>query len=189
MEKFLIVGLGNPGEKYIGTRHNIGFSILNHLAEQFNLAFNSEKNGHVAIWKFKGRTIYLLKPSTFMNLSGKAVRYYLNKYKIQIDNLLIISDDLHLPLGVIRIKRKGTDGGHNGHKDIIEKLATSYYPRLKFGVGNNFLPGKQSNYVLEPWHKDELDRINSLIINSINAICDFCWRGVDETMRNHNSSQ
>ena len=189
MEKFLIAGLGNPGEKYTGTRHNIGFSILNCLADKFKLSFNSEKNGHIAIWKFKGRTIYLLKPSTFMNLSGKAVRYYLDKYKIQIDNLLIISDDLHLPSGVIKMKRKGSDGGHNGHKDIIEKLATTCYPRLKFGIGNNFLKGKQSNYVLDPWNKDELEMINSSIRNSIHAICDFCWRGIDEAMKNYNNSQ
>ena len=186
MNKNLIVGLGNPGNSYIGTRHNIGFELLDQIANNFSLSFEDFKYGSLAQFKFKGRTIYLLKPSTFMNLSGKAVRYYLQNYKIQLNHLLVLADDIHLPLGKIRLKSKGGDGGHNGHRDIIEKLNNNHYARLKFGIGSNFSIGKQSDFVLGTWTLDELSIIKSAIDKSINSILDFCCLGIDETMKKYN---
>ncbi len=186
MNKFLIVGLGNPGKEYEETRHNIGFKILNHLAEQFTASWNNEKHGLISLFQHKGRKIYLLKPSTFMNLSGKAVRYYLAQQNIKIDNMLVVSDDLHLPFGKMKIKRKGSDGGHNGHKDIIEKLNQNNYSRLKFGIGNDFSIGSQSDYVLDQWSETEIELLNNMIIKSSNIIISFCTSGIDQTMKNFN---
>ncbi|MAQ70379.1 MAG: aminoacyl-tRNA hydrolase [Flavobacteriales bacterium] len=186
MNKLLIVGLGNPGLDYQETRHNIGFKIVDYLAENFDVPFENQKYSLTSSFKHKGRIITLMKPSTFMNLSGKAVRYHLDKNKIRINNLLIISDDLHLPFGSIKIKRKGSDGGHNGHKDIIEKLDSSNYSRLKFGIGNDFLVGQQSNYVLDIWSEAERDLLNNLIDKSSKAVLSFCTAGIELTMKNFN---
>ncbi|MAZ58212.1 MAG: aminoacyl-tRNA hydrolase [Flavobacteriales bacterium] len=186
MDKLLIVGLGNPGVGYQETRHNIGFKIIDYLADKFDLIFKNQKHGLISSFQYKGRTITLMKPSTFMNLSGKAVRYHLVKNKIKITNLLIVSDDLHLPFGSIKVKRKGSDGGHNGHKDIIDKLESSNYSRLKFGIGNDFLVGKQSNYVLDMWSEKECDVLNNLIEKSSKAVLSFCTVGIELTMKNFN---
>lgn len=186
MDKFLIVGLGNPGLDYQETRHNIGFKIIDYLSVKFNLCFENQKNGLVTSFQYKGRTIILIKPSTFMNLSGKAVRYHLAHHKIKTINMLIISDDLHLPFGTIKLKRKGSDGGHNGHRDIIEKLNSTNYSRLKFGIGNNFLVGQQSKYVLDVWSENESNLLNNLIIKSSEAILSFCALGAEATMKNFN---
>ncbi len=186
MKKFLVVGLGNIGENYHYTRHNIGFDIVNYLSRHFESDFEEVKYGSVSRLKIKGHLIIILKPNTFMNLSGKAVQYHLHKNKLTIDNLLIVSDDIHLPFGKIKIKRKGSDGGHNGHKDIINKLNTSNYARLKFGVGNNFSSGSQSKYVLSQWNKEEKEMLESFIKSSTNIIINFCTLGIDKAMSDYN---
>ena len=155
MKKFLIVGLGNIGEKYHNTRHNIGFKILDDIASREDITFESQKLGSIATFRFKGRTFILLKPSTYMNLSGKAVNYWLTKENISIENLLVICDDLNLDFGAIRLKAKGSDGGHNGLKDINAVLNTQQYARFRFGVGADFSKGKQVDYVLGEWDEEE----------------------------------
>ena len=155
MKKFLIVGLGNIGDTYTNTRHNIGFKIVDEVADEYNVTFETEKLGDVATFRFKGRTFILLKPSTFMNLSGKAVKYWMDKENIAVDNLLVVTDDLNIDFGTIRIKAKGSAGGHNGLKDIQEKLGTNTYPRFRFGVGSDYSKGRQVDYVLGEWNKEE----------------------------------
>tara|TARA_B100000902_G_C27115767_1_gene816000 strand:+ start:382 stop:942 length:561 start_codon:yes stop_codon:yes gene_type:complete len=186
MKKYLIVGLGNLGEEYQGTRHNIGFDIVDYLASKFEVAFRLERFGLIGSFNLKGRKVYLLKPSTFMNLSGKSIKYHLNLNKININNLFVVADDLHLPFGTIKCKSKGSDGGHNGHKNIIECLQGSTYSRLKFGIGNNFQKGHQSNYVLSPWSNEQNLVLRDLVIKSSNLIVDFCLSGIEETMKNNN---
>ncbi len=186
MNKYLIVGLGNPGEEYQGTRHNIGFDIVDYVASKFEVEFRLERLGLIGSFNLKGRKIYLLKPSTFMNLSGKAIQYHLKINKIHINNLFVVSDDLHLPFGTIKCKRKGSDGGHNGHKNIIECLQKPTYSRLKFGIGNDFKKGYQSNYVLSPWSNEENLTLRCLVKKSLNLIVDFCLLGIEETMKNNN---
>src|SRR6056297_2364548 len=148
MKKFLIVGLGNPGPKYENTRHNIGFKILDYIAEKEEVSYSTEKLGDIATFKFKGRTFIMLKPSTYMNLSGKSVNYWLQKEKIELQNLLVITDDLNLAFGTIRLKTKGSDGGHNGLKDIQSTLNTTKYNRFRFGISDEFSKGQQVDYVL-----------------------------------------
>tara|TARA_B100001113_G_C21083478_1_gene611000 strand:- start:382 stop:942 length:561 start_codon:yes stop_codon:yes gene_type:complete len=186
MNKYLIVGLGNPGEEYQGTRHNIGFDIVDDLASKFEAEFRLERFGLISSFSLKGRKVYLLKPSTFMNLSGKAIQHHLKINKININNLFVVSDDLHLPFGTIKCRRKGSDGGHNGHKNIIECLKASSYSRLKFGIGNDFKKGHQSNYVLSPWSNEENIVLMDLIKKSSNFIEDFCLLGIEATMKNNN---
>ena len=186
MNKYLIVGLGNLGDEYQGTRHNIGFDILDYLAAKFETKFKLERLGLIASFSLKGRKVYLLKPSTFMNLSGKSIQYHLKINKININNLFVVADDLHLPFGVIKCKSKGSDGGHNGHKNIIEHLNLSTYSRLKFGIGNEFKKGFQSNYVLSPWSNQEHIKLRDLVIRSSNLIIDFCLLGIEDTMKNNN---
>ena len=187
MEKFLLIGLGNPGEKYENTRHNIGFRIAEALSFRLDASFESEKYGDLARCKIKGRQVFILKPNTFMNLSGTAVRYYLQLNKIKLDNILVIADDLHLPFGKIKIRRKGSDGGHNGHKDIIGKLSTTHYCRLKFGIGLDFQPGQQSHYVLNSWSEAEVNMLTNSINVSVDAIINFCTLGIEQTMAEFNS--
>ena len=153
--KYLIVGLGNPGEKYKNTRHNVGFKVLDTFLKTSDASFEVAKLGHVVKVKFKGRTLVLLQPSTYMNLSGKAVNYWLTKEKIPVENLLVITDDIALPFGKLRLKGKGSDAGHNGLKDIIMVLKSSQFARLKFGVGNDFPRGRQADYVLSEWKSEE----------------------------------
>lgn len=186
MKKFLIVGLGNIGDKYHNTRHNIGFKILDYLADQENISFETQKLGHVTSFKFKGRTFVLLKPSTYMNLSGKAVLYWLNKEKIPLENILIITDDLNLPFGSIRLKTKGSDGGHNGLKDIQEKLNTTNYNRFRFGIGNEFSKGRQVDFVLSKWTEEEISNLPERLKRSSELIKSFGTAGVSQTMSHFN---
>jgi PTH1 family peptidyl-tRNA hydrolase len=186
MKKYLIVGLGNIGEKYENTRHNIGFSILDSFAEKENLIFESKKLGDVATYKFKGRTFIFLKPSTYMNLSGKSVLYWMTKEKIAIENLLIVTDDLNLPFGSIRLKTKGSDGGHNGLKDIQEKLNTTSYNRFRFGIGDEFSKGRQVNYVLSPWTEEEISLLPERLNLSVEVIKSFGTAGIKNTMNEFN---
>jgi len=186
MKKFLVVGLGNIGIKYANTRHNIGFKILDHLACEEGLSFDTLKLGDITTYKFKGRTFILLKPSTYMNLSGKAVKYWMTKEKISIENLLIITDDINLPFGTLRIKTKGSHGGHNGLKDIQDKLNTSIYNRFRFGIGDDFSKGRQVDYVLADWDKDEEASLPERLDKSIEVIKGYGTAGISNTMNAFN---
>jgi len=186
MKKFLIVGLGNIGDKYANTRHNIGFKIVDEVAQEHNVSFESEKLGDVASFRFKGRTFILLKPSTYMNLSGKAVKYWMQKENIDIDNILIITDDLNIDFGTIRVKAKGSDGGHNGLKDIQEKLGTNKYPRFRFGVGADYSKGRQVDYVLGEWNKEETSLLIERLPTSAKIITSFGTAGLANTMNTFN---
>ena len=187
MKKKLIVGLGNIGDKYTNTRHNIGFKILDEVAEEHNVSFETEKLGDIASFRFKGRTFILLKPSTFMNLSGKAVKYWMDKEKISIENILVVTDDLNIDFGTIRLKAKGSDGGHNGLKDIQEKLGTNKYPRFRFGVGANYSKGRQVDYVLGEWNKEETSLLIERLPLSAKVITSFGTDGLANTMNNYNN--
>jgi PTH1 family peptidyl-tRNA hydrolase len=186
MKKFLIVGLGNIGEKYQNTRHNIGFKVLDYFSKQEELIFETQKLGDVATYKLKGRTFIFLKPSTYMNLSGKAVLYWLTKENIPLDNLLVITDDLNLPFGSIRLKTRGSDGGHNGLKDIQDKLNTTNYNRFRFGISDAFSKGSQVDYVLGEWTPEELNKLNERLEKSIEVIKSFGLAGVNNTMNTFN---
>lgn len=184
--KYLIVGLGNIGEKYANTRHNIGFMILDALAEASNIFFKPDRYAEIAETKFAGRKLILVKPSTYMNLSGKAVRYWMNQEKIKLENVLILTDDLALPVGKIRLRGKGSDGGHNGLKNINELLGTTKYARLRFGVGDNFSKGKQIDYVLGNFTSEENTIVNPKIEDCIAAIKSFARVGLNQTMTHFN---
>lgn len=186
MKKFLIVGLGNIGSTYDETRHNIGFKVLDELASKEEVKFEPQKLGSVTKFRFKGRTFILLKPSTFMNLSGKSVKYWLTKEKILPENLMVICDDLNLPFGSIRLKAKGSDGGHNGLKDIIAVLQTSKYARFRFGVGSEFSKGRQSDYVLGKWNEEEQKLLPERIEKSIELIKSYGTAGLNNTMNTFN---
>ena len=185
--KYLIVGLGNIGVKYDNTRHNIGFEVLDKLAEAKEAIFETERLGDVAKIKHKGRTFILLKPSTFMNLSGKAVRYWMDKEKINWENLLVIVDDLNLPFGKLRMRGKGSDGGHNGLKDINEKMGKNNYARLRFGIGSEFGKGHQVDYVLGEWDGEENEQLPALIERSCDMIISFGTAGLARTMSDFNN--
>lgn len=186
MKKYLIVGLGNIGPKYHNTRHNIGFKLVDAYAEEQAVSWSTEKLGDVAYTKVRGRTVVLLKPNTYMNLSGKAVKYWMQKEKISIENILIITDDLNLDFGTIRVKTKGSDGGHNGLKDIQNQLMTSSYPRFRFGIGDRFSKGKQIDYVLGEWDKNEDLDMPERIDISCKVIESFIASGVPNTMNAYN---
>lgn len=186
MKKFLIVGLGNIGETYANTRHNIGFKVLDYFASQENLIFETQKLGDVTTYKLKGRTFVFLKPSTYMNLSGKAVVYWLSKENIPLENLLVVTDDLNLPFGSIRVKTKGSDGGHNGLKDIQEKLNTVTYNRFRFGISDAFNKGKQVDYVLGEWTNDENQNLKERLDKSVELIKSFALAGINITMNTFN---
>ncbi|WP_412561857.1 aminoacyl-tRNA hydrolase [Winogradskyella sp. MIT101101] len=186
MKKFLIVGLGNIGEKYSNTRHNIGFKILDYLADKEDISFETLKLGDVSTIKVKGRTLILLKPSTYMNLSGKSVKYWLEKEKIPLENLLVITDDLNLPFGTLRLKTKGSDGGHNGLKDIQDKLQTTKYNRFRFGISDAFSKGRQVDYVLGEWGDEENAKLNERLKTSVELIKSFALAGVNITMNQFN---
>jgi PTH1 family peptidyl-tRNA hydrolase len=186
--KYLIVGLGNIGQEYENTRHNIGFKILDALARASNLVFNAEKRyGSVVEYRFKGRIFVLLKPSTYMNLSGNAVRYWMQKEKIALENVLILVDDLALPCGAIRIKGKGGDAGHNGLKHITQILGTNAFARVRFGIGAEFSKGQQIDYVLGQWSDDELKLISERIDIVIEIVKSFGTIGLDRTMNQFNN--
>jgi PTH1 family peptidyl-tRNA hydrolase len=184
--KHLIVGLGNIGDEYKNTRHNIGFKILDALIESSSTCFKTERYGDVTKLKFKGRSLILLKPSTYMNLSGKAVSYWMEKEKIPLERVLIITDDLALPYGKLRLKDKGSDGGHNGLKSIVEVLKTQNYSRLRFGIGDEFTKGKQINYVLGEWTDKENEYLEKHIELAIKYIQSFCTIGSARTMNTYN---
>jgi len=180
--KYLIVGLGNIGDDYSDTRHNIGFTVLDAMAQASNTAFKDKRYGSIACIKYKGRDLILLKPSTFMNLSGNAVRYWLMKENIPAENLLVIVDDIALPLGSFRMRPKGSDGGHNGLAHISSVLATDEYARIRVGIGNDFRRGSQVNYVLGTWNEDERKILNEKIPVVIDMIRSFVTAGVELTM-------
>jgi peptidyl-tRNA hydrolase, PTH1 family len=186
MKKFLIVGLGNIGSEYINTRHNVGFKILDFFANKENVSFQSMKLGELAEFKTKGRSLLLLKPNTYMNLSGKAVKYWMEKENISKDNILIITDDLNLSFGTIRIKTKGSDGGHNGLKNIQLLLNTTEYPRFRFGISDEFKKGQQVNYVLGEWSEEEKENLKERFNLSSEIIKSFALAGLNETMNMYN---
>ena len=180
--KYLIVGLGNIGSEYAQTRHNIGFKVLDALAEASNTSFVSERYGSVCTIKHKGRTLILLKPSTYMNLSGKAVKYWMDREKIGIENMMVVVDDLAIPFCKIRIRKSGSDAGHNGLKNINELLSTQGYIRLRMGIGSDFSKGFQVDYVLGKWGSEELKDLPERLEKAGNAIKSFTTIGIDRTM-------
>ena len=186
MKKFLIVGLGNIGSEYANTRHNIGFKILDYIANQEGISFQTVKLGEVAELKIKGRTILLLKPNTYMNLTGKAVKYWLEKENIEKENMLVITDDLNLSFGTIRIKNKGSDGGHNGLKNIQLLLNSTEYPRFRFGISDAFKKGQQVNYVLGEWDTEEKEKLKERLEISSKIIKSFALAGLNNTMNEFN---
>lgn len=188
MKKFLIVGLGNIGPEYEETRHNIGFKVVEALAKKHEAPFGSERLGDLARIKIKGRSLLLLKPSTYMNLSGKAVVYWMEKENIPLEQLLVVTDDIHLPFGSIRLKAKGSDGGHNGLKDIQAKLGSSQYNRYRFGVGANFGAGRQVDYVLGKWSEEEYAALGERLDKSVALIESFALAGLARTMNQFNNS-
>mgnify|MGYP001576139315 FL=1 len=186
MKKFLIVGLGNIGEKYANTRHNIGFKILDEVAHENNLTFETFKLGDIATYKVKGRTFVLLKPSTFMNLSGKALKYWMNKEHISLENILVVTDDVNIDFGAIRLKAKGSAGGHNGLKDIQEKLQTQQYARFRFGIGGDYSKGRQVDFVLGEWTKEETSQLIERLPLAAKIITSFGTAGLANTMNTFN---
>ena len=180
--KFLIVGLGNIGDEYRDTRHKIGFKMLDAFAEASNIAFEDKRYGFVARCRVKNAEIVLLKPSTYMNLSGNAVRYWLQQEKIAVENMLVLVDDLNLPFGSIRMRKQGSNGGHNGLGNIQQVLGTQNYARLRFGIGNEFTKGRQVNFVLGQWSDEE----EKILPDRLKVVCDiipsFCLQGMDRTM-------
>ncbi len=186
MKKFLIVGLGNIGPKYEHTRHNIGFKVVDAFAKAQDVSFETEKLGDIAKTKVKGKTVILLKPNTYMNLSGKAVRYWLQQEKIPVENLLVVTDDLNLEFGTIRVKTKGSDGGHNGLKDIQAQLNTTTYNRFRFGISAQFSKGRQVDYVLGEWGSEEEAAMPERLDMSCEVITSFISGGITNTMNNYN---
>ena len=186
MKKFLIVGLGNIGAEYVNTRHNIGFKILDFFAKKESISFQTAKLGDIAEYKIKGRTLIFLKPNTYMNLSGKAVKYWMEKENISKENILVITDDLNLSFGSIRIKPRGSDGGHNGLKNIQSILNTVDYPRYRFGISDAFKKGKQVDYVLGEWSDEEKENLIERLEISSQIITSFALAGLNETMNQYN---
>ena len=185
--KYLITGLGNIGSEYWGTRHNIGFRVVNKLVEDAGTAFQEERYGASARMRVKNCELVVLKPNTFMNLSGHAVRYWLQKENIPVENLLIVVDDLALPFGTLRLKPKGSDAGHNGLKNIAELLGTQAYARLRFGIGNDFPRGGQIDYVLGKFPQEQLDAMPEKLALAADIIKSFCLAGIQLTMNQYNN--
>ena len=184
--KYLIVGLGNVGAEYESTRHNIGFMVVDHMSD--GEKFSLDKNAFLLELKKKGRTYVFLKPTTYMNLSGKEVAYHLKEKKIAPENMLVITDDLALPFGTVRIRKSGSDGGHNGLKSINELLGSNNYPRLRVGIGSNFSQGHQADYVLSPFNLSEQNDLTTVIEHCANAVWDFGFLGIDKTMTLYNKN-
>ena len=185
-KKFLIVGLGNIGDEYVNTRHNIGFKIVDYVASKQGVSFETAKLGAVAEFTIKGRKLILLKPNTYMNLSGKAVHYWMQKENIAKENILVITDDLNLAFGTIRIKSKGSDGGHNGLKNIQLILNTSEYPRFRFGISDEFKKGQQVDYVLGEWNETEKEKLPERFEVAKQIVESFALAGLNETMNSFN---
>ena len=181
-ESYLVVGLGNIGPEYSKTRHNMGFMVLDAWSQASNTAFNTMRYGDVAEIHLKGSTVYLLKPSTYMNLSGNAVRYYLQKLPIPTDRLLVICDDINLPFGKLRMRKNGSDGGHNGLKNIAECLETENYARIRMGVGHEFSTGAQADYVLGNLSEEEMKEMDNLSEKVIQGVKDWIFVGADRAM-------
>ena len=181
-ESYLVVGLGNIGPEYSKTRHNMGFMVLDAWSQASNTAFNTMRYGDVAEIHLKGRTVYLLKPSTYMNLSGNAVRYYLQKLPIPTDRLLVICDDINLPFGKLRMRKNGSDGGHNGLKNIAKCLETENYARIRMGVGHEFSTGAQADYVLGNLSEEEMKEMDNLSEKVIQGVKDWIFVGADRAM-------
>jgi len=186
MNKFLIVGIGNIGAEYINTRHNIGFKIIDFFADKEGLKFENVRLGALAKHKVRGKQLFLLKPNTYVNLSGKAVQYWMKKEKIPLENIFIITDDLNIPFGTFRIKPKGSDGGHNGLKNINQVLGVENYARFRFGIGATFKKGQQVNYVLSEWTDHEKTDLKERLEKSIEIIKSFVIAGISATMNEFN---
>ena len=186
MNTFLIVGLGNIGVDYHNTRHNIGFTVLDTLTKQFDISFSTLRYGDVAEMNHKGRKLVLLKPNTLMNRSGNAVRYWIKERKISLQNILVITDDVHLDFSYLRVRKQGSDGGHNGLRDIQEKLGSNQYPRLRVGIGSSFSKGRQADYVLSTWNPDEEGLLPVIVDRATKAVIDFATQGLEKTMNLHN---
>ena len=184
---YLVVGLGNIGAEYANTRHNIGFMVLDAWAQASNISFESGRYGSTATISFKGRKFFLLKPSTYMNLSGKAVRYWMNELKIPVENLIVISDDLNIPFGTLRLRKNGSAGGHNGLTNINEMIGTQEYARIRVGIGNSFGRGQQVNYVLGELSKDELLDMVDISKRVIDGVKAWATIGVDRAMNTVNT--
>ncbi|MFI5220711.1 MAG: aminoacyl-tRNA hydrolase [Bacteroidia bacterium] len=184
--KFLIAGLGNIGDEYALTRHNIGFDITYALAKKHDSKFEPARHADYAHFSLKGKSLHLIKPTTYMNLSGKAVRYWMEKLKLTPENVLVIVDDLAIPFGKIRIREKGSDAGHNGLKSINELLETQNYPRLRFGIGSEFSKGRQIDFVLSRWNEEEQKQIPELVKRSVEAVECFAQRGITTAMNLYN---
>ena len=189
MEKFLIVGLGNPGDEYTGTRHNTGFMVLDAFAKASNIVFEDRRYGYIAETSIKGRKVFLLKPTTYMNLSGNAVRYWLNKENIDVQGLLVVVDDLSLPLGALRLKGKGSNGGHNGLGNIQSVIGTQQYARLRVGIGNDFPKGMQVDWVLGKYDDSDMKELTPSIDTAIEMIKSFVLAGINITMNKCNRKQ
>lgn len=186
MSKFLIVGLGNIGDEYSNTRHNIGFKMLDAFSKVSNIAFEDKRYGFIGKGRVKNAEVVLLKPSTFMNLSGNAVRYWLNEENIPIENLLVLVDDLNLPFGTLRIRKQGSNGGHNGLGHIQQVLGTENYARVRFGIGNDYVRGAQINFVLGDWTQEEMDALPARLEVTNEIIRSFCLQGIERTMNLYN---
>lgn len=187
MERYLIAGLGNIGAEYARTRHNMGFMVLDAWANASNIIFEAQRYGDIAKVSFKGRELWLLKPSTYMNLSGNAVRYWMGKLNLTQERLLVICDDLNLPFGALRMRKKGSDGGHNGLKNIEELLATQEYTRIRIGIGNNFGKGGQVDFVIGDLTEEETSKVEEICKKTIEGIKGFVTIGADRTMSSFNS--
>ncbi len=185
--KYLIVGLGNIGEEYRNTRHNVGFAVLDALAEASSVVFEDKRYGFTGEIIYRGRKILLLKPSTFVNLSGRAVRYWLKKARIPPENLLVVVDDISLPFGNLRLRKKGGDGGHNGLAHINQILGTGFYARLRFGIGSDFTKGTQVHYVLGEWTAGEVEKLPDRFAACQEIIRSFVFHGIEQTMNTYNN--
>ena len=184
--KYLIAGLGNIGPEYELTRHNIGFLVLDQLADKFNATFSTVRLSDKTEFRYKGKSIHLIKPNTYMNLSGKAILYWLNDLKIPKENLLVIMDDVALPFRSLRMRSKGSSAGHNGLKNIELMLNTQEYARLRFGIGNDFAKGQQADFVLSRFTQEEFDELPELMSKAVDMILGFCTMGVEKTMSQYN---
>lgn len=184
--KRLIIGLGNVGPKYHNTRHNAGFMVADKLAEIHNSPFADERYAAVSRFRIKNKQVVVIKPSTYMNLSGKAVSYYMDKEKISLENILVITDDIALETGQLRIRKKGGAGGHNGLQNIIDLIGSNEYARIRIGVGNNFSKGRQADFVLSPWENEEFEAVNKCVIDAANACESFVKSNIDLTMNQFN---
>jgi PTH1 family peptidyl-tRNA hydrolase len=185
--KYLIAGLGNIGVEYVGTRHNIGFDVVDKLCDELSAKFETQRLAQRAVAKHRGRTLVCIKPTTYMNLSGKSLQYWLRQENIPIENLLVVVDDIALPIGQLRLKTKGSDAGHNGLIDIIETLNTNVFSRLRFGIGDDFSRGRQSDYVLGAWTRQETDIVIPRIPVAVDIIKSFVTIGPDRTMGLYNN--